>query len=153
MRVINRIILVYSSVFGIGYIKCAPGTISSLAGILIWILFVPNVFVFQIFILIVMFLVSILFSSVAQNIYNTKDDKRIVIDEVAGTWFSIAFLPKTIIFLLSGFLLFRFFDIRKPLFIKNSQNLSGGFGITIDDIIAGIFTNVILQCVRFLLDR
>jgi phosphatidylglycerophosphatase A len=148
----DKIILFFSSVFGVGYIKYAPGTISSLVGILIWVLFIPNVFIFHIFMLVIISLISILLSSKAQDIYNTKDDKKIVVDEIAGVWFSIAFLPKTIMFLLSGFLLFRFFDIKKPLFIKKSQDLSGGLGITIDDIIAGIFANVILQFIRFLLD-
>jgi len=93
------------------------------------------------------FVISVLFSSAAENIYNKKDDGRIVIDEIAGIWFSIAFLPKTLITLSLGFLLFRVFDIRKPLFIKRLQKLKGGVGITLDDIAAGVCVNIILQVI------
>lgn len=80
-----------------------------------------------------------------------KDDQRIVIDEVAGVWVALAFLPKTILFLSLGFILFRIFDIKKPFFIKKLQKLKGGFGITVDDIVAGICANVILQILNLVL--
>jgi phosphatidylglycerophosphatase A len=147
---VYKVIIFFSSVSGIGYLKCAPGTFGSLVGFLFWILFVPSRCVFQVFLLIVVFIVSVLFSSIAEIIYNKKDDQRIVIDEVAGSWFSIAFLPKTLIVLVFGFLLFRIFDIRKPLFIRNLQKLKGGIGITLDDIIAGMFVNIILQVIMLL---
>ena len=146
----NKIVLFFSSVFGVGYIKYAPGTFGSLVGVLLWSLFVPNIYLLQVFLLAAVFVISILFSSMAEKIYRKKDDQRIVIDEVAGMWVSVAFLPKTFIFLFLGFILFRIFDIKKTWFIKKSQNFRGGFGITVDDILAGIFVNVILQFVKFL---
>jgi phosphatidylglycerophosphatase A len=128
-------------------LKYVPGTYGSLVGFLVWILFVPNGYIFQVFLLVSIFVISVLFSCIAETIYNKKDDQRIVIDEVAGSWFSIAFLPKTLIVLSLGILLFRAFDIKKPLFIKKLQNLKGGFGITLDDIAAGIFVNIILRVI------
>jgi phosphatidylglycerophosphatase A len=145
----NKIILFFSSILGVGYIGFAPGTFGSLVGVLIWILFVPNIYLFHIFLLLIMSVNSILFSSLAENIYYEKDNQRIVIDEVTGLWFSVAFLPKTFIFLFLGFFIFRLFDIKKPLFIKRFQNFKGGLAVTVDDVIAGIFVNVILQVVRF----
>jgi phosphatidylglycerophosphatase A len=146
----NKIILFFSSVFGVGYIGFAPGTFGSLVSILIWILFVPNNYIFQIFLLLLISINSILFSSLAEDIYHKKDDQKIVIDEATGLWFSIAFLPKIFIFLFLGFFLFRLFDIKKPFFIKKIQNLKGGLGVTADDIIVGIFVNIILQVVKII---
>jgi phosphatidylglycerophosphatase A len=99
----------------------------------------------------VIFVISVFFSSVAECIYKKKDDRRIVIDEVAGVWFSIAFLPKTLGVLFFGFVLFRFFDIKKPFFIKRLQKLKSGLGITMDDVMAGIFVNIILRLIRGIL--
>jgi len=147
----KKIILFFSSAFGLGYIKYIPGTLGSLIGVIIWALFVPNIWIFQFFILVTIFLVSILFSSVAEKIYKRKDDQRIVIDEIAGIWFSVAFLPKTFTFLFLGFLLFRVLDIKKPCFIKKFQNVRGGIGVTIDDAMAGIFANVILHWLKYLM--
>jgi phosphatidylglycerophosphatase A len=146
----NKLILLISSVFGLGYIKRAPGTFGSIAGILLWALLAPNKYNLQIYMLIAVFAISILFSSLAEKIYNVKDDQRIVIDEVAGIFFSVAFLPKTFIFLSLGFILFRVFDVKKPLFIKTVQTAGSGLGITMDDVLAGIFTNIILQIIRMI---
>jgi phosphatidylglycerophosphatase A len=145
----DRVVVLFSSVFGLGYIKCASGTFGSLAGILFWVLFVPDIYIFQIFVLAGIFIISVLFSSLAEDMYNKKDDRRIVVDEVAGVCVSVAFLPKTFMFLFLGFLLFRMFDIGKPLFIRKAQKIKSGLGITIDDVIAGIFTNVILRILKF----
>jgi phosphatidylglycerophosphatase A len=145
---VNKIVFFFSSVACLGYIKCASGTLGSLAGILLWIFFMPDSVLFQLCSLVVIFLISIFFSFLAEDIYKTKDDHRVVIDEVAGMWFSLALLPKNFLFFLLGFLLFRLLDIKKPWIIKSVQGLKGGFGITIDDVLAGIFANFILQIVN-----
>jgi phosphatidylglycerophosphatase A len=147
----NKIIIFFSSVAYLGYIKRAPGTFGSLAGVLFWIFFMTESALVQLCSLVVIFFISIFFSSLAEDIYKTKDDHRIVIDEVAGMWFSLALLPKNFLFFLLGFLLFRLLDIKKPWIIKSVQDLKGGFGVTIDDVIAGIFANFILQIVNFVL--
>ena len=147
----NKIIIFFSSVAYLGYIKRAPGTFGSLAGVLFWIFFMPESALVQLCSLVAIFFISIFFSSLAEDIYKTKDDHKIVIDEVAGMWFSLALLPKNFLFFLLGFLLFRLLDIKKPWIIKSVQDLKGGFGVTIDDVIAGIFANFILQIVNFVL--
>jgi phosphatidylglycerophosphatase A len=149
----NKVIIFFSSVFGVGYIKCASGTISSLVGVLFWVLVAPCSYIYQILLLVIIFTVSVLFSYFSENIYNKKDDRRIVIDEVSGMWFSIAFLPKTFVFLLLGFLLFRILDIKKPFFIGKIQKLKGGFGVTLDDTLAGLSVNMILQVIRWVVFR
>jgi phosphatidylglycerophosphatase A len=74
-----------------------------------------------------------------------KDSSRVVIDEVAGMWITLLLVPLTIPHLLVGLVLFRFFDIVKPMFIRNMEQLPGGVGVMMDDVLAGIYANVLLQ--------
>ncbi len=74
-----------------------------------------------------------------------EDSYRVVIDEVAGMWISMLFVPITWSSLLTGLLLFRFFDIVKPLYIRRMEKLPGGLGVMMDDVLAGIYTNALLQ--------
>ena len=74
-----------------------------------------------------------------------KDSYRVVIDEVAGMWVGMLFVPITGVRLLVGLVLFRFFDIVKPLFIRKMEKLPGGLGVMMDDVLAGIYTNALLQ--------
>jgi phosphatidylglycerophosphatase A len=144
----NKIVLFLSSLFGVGYIKFAPGTFATLVGLIIWALYAPIEYNLQFYWLILILVISIVISSLAEKIYDVNDDQRIVIDEVAGIWFTLAFLPKTFIFLFLGFVFFRFFDIKKPWIIFKMQNLKGGLGITADDVLAGIFANFMLQIIN-----
>ena len=82
----------------------------------------------------------------AEKVLDEKDSKKIIIDEFIGFYVAVLFLPKTPGFAIAAFLLFRFFDILKPLFIsKLEKTLSNGLGIMADDILAGIYTNIVLQ--------
>ena len=74
-----------------------------------------------------------------------KDSYRVVIDEVAGMWVSMLLVATTTPRLLVGLVLFRFFDIVKPLFIRKMEQLPGGVGVMMDDVLAGIYTNLLLQ--------
>ncbi len=74
-----------------------------------------------------------------------KDSYRVVIDEVAGMWVSLLFIPITGPRLLVGLLLFRFFDIVKPLYIRRMEKLPGGVGVMMDDVLAGVYANGLLQ--------
>ncbi|BCB96541.1 phosphatidylglycerophosphatase A [Dissulfurispira thermophila] len=139
---------IIATVFFIGYIPFAPGTFGSLAGLIfIWI-FKPD-FLQQIVILAVGFILGIASSQVVEEELGTKDSKQIVIDEFIGYMASIIFLPLTIGYVITAFLLFRFFDILKPPPIRNLERMfSGGIGVMIDDLTAGVITNIILQIVR-----
>ncbi|WP_107827441.1 phosphatidylglycerophosphatase A [Mucilaginibacter yixingensis] len=74
-----------------------------------------------------------------------KDSSRVVIDEVAGMLIAILFLPHNIYVLAGGLLLFRFFDILKPLGIRKMEALKGGTGVMADDVLAGVYSNLVLQ--------
>lgn len=74
-----------------------------------------------------------------------KDSSRVVIDEVSGMLIAILFLPHNLYILAGGLVLFRFFDILKPLGIRKLEALKGGTGVMADDVLAGIYSNVLLQ--------
>ena len=128
----------------IGNIPYAPGTICSLFIAVIWY-FVPNNLYFQ---LIIIFL-FILIGGIMCYRFSLKnghtDPGYIVIDEAVGMIISLIMIPKTIPCYILALVLFRFLDIIKPSFIYHSQLLKGGFGIMIDDILAGIITALIIH--------
>ena len=83
-----------------------------------------------------------------KNKRKKKDPKEVVIDEVAGFLVAMTWLPLSWSSFLAAFLLFRLFDVWKPLFIGYlDKNVKGGLGIVADDLAAGIVTNIILQVV------
>ena len=79
-----------------------------------------------------------------------KDPGIIVIDEVAGMALSVLFLPRTIPVLLVAFFLFRLFDVWKPFPARESQALTGGLGVMVDDLIAGVYALVLVMGARAL---
>lgn len=76
-----------------------------------------------------------------------KDHNRVVIDEVAGMCITLLFVPLKWQYTLIGLVLFRFFDILKPFGIRKLEKLPGGWGVMADDVLAGIYANIILQLV------
>ena len=76
-----------------------------------------------------------------------KDSSRVVIDEAAGMCVSLLALPVSIEWTAAAFVLFRFFDIVKPLYIRRMETLPGGWGVMADDLLAGLYTNLLLQAV------
>jgi len=76
-----------------------------------------------------------------------KDNYRVVIDEIVGMCISLLFVPITVKSLLAGLFLFRLFDIAKPLGIRKLEKLKGGWGVMLDDVLAGLYANVLLQVV------
>ena len=79
--------------------------------------------------------------------YWGKDPSKVVIDEVSGMAIGLLLLPVNVKYLFAAFILFRFFDIVKPLYIRKIEALPRGWGIMLDDVAAGIYTNVLLQAV------
>lgn len=79
-----------------------------------------------------------------------KDPGVIVIDEVAGMMVAVLLLPRTFGVLLCAFLLFRIFDIWKPFPAREAEALRGGFGVVVDDLIAGVYALVLIMGARML---
>lgn len=76
--------------------------------------------------------------------FNTYDPSEIVLDEVAGSIFALYLFPRTLPWLIAGFVVFRFFDIVKPLGIKRIERIPGAAGIILDDLLAGFYTQATL---------
>ena len=139
----------FVSIFYIGYINFASGTWGSLAAILIIfpiIKFTSLSLGILITIFIILFFISNLFINYFSKITNSNDSKHIVIDELLGIFIILIFYDSIFIYndfltLILIFLIFRLFDIVK-LFPANyiDSNLKNGYGVILDDIIAGIYT-------------
>ena len=78
------------------------------------------------------------------------DPGRVVIDEVAGMLVTVLFMPLSITTVWAGFLLFRAFDILKPPPVRNAERMPGGWGVMNDDILAGVYANIILRVLLML---
>ena len=134
----------------IGYIPFAPGTFGSLVACFLFILIRPPVFL-HCTILLFLIPLGIISSHYAEILLKDKDSRHIVIDEFCGYFIAVLFLPFNAFYIIGAFFLFRFFDILKPFPIKKAEHLfRGGMGIMADDILAALFTNVILQIVAFI---
>ena len=150
---INKKFLFYISrfaeVYPIGHSKYAPGTMGSLIAILIGYFLILNleIKIYLIFLLIFIIL-SYLLCEAHLKLYNKKDPKEVVIDEVSGQLIAILGCVQSeksiymFLSLLLSFVLFRFFDITKIGPIKKFENLPNGIGIMADDIVAGFFALV-----------
>ena len=132
-----------------GYIPFAPGTFGSIVGLpLCFLLSKTGLPVAILFILIFIFF-AIWISTRAEKILKQNDPGCIVIDEIAGIMVTFLGLPFNTISVVAGFAAFRFFDIVKPFPIRFvEKKLAGGTGIVLDDIAAGIFSNIVLRLVN-----
>lgn len=148
--------LVISTV-GVGYLPIAPGTWGSLVGVAIYIAAVYLAATYQILSMPVCFAVTavaMIFLALAAfwssdrtaEMKKGKDPSIVVIDEVLGQLVTFAFIPFTLSWwpILTGFLLFRLFDIWKPYPVRDFEALPGGIGICADDIVAGVYAGVCL---------
>jgi phosphatidylglycerophosphatase A len=133
----------FSTVLGAGYVPKAPGTAGSLAAILFFGLIPLSVF-FQIGLLIILFFAGVYSSAYVEKLEGT-DPGLVVIDEFVGQGIAVLFIPKTILFYGAAFILFRIFDIFKPLWINRIQDLPRGWGIMTDDLLAGVYANILIQ--------
>lgn len=146
----NKIIIGLASLFGIGFIPGCPGTFGSLFGLLfVWL--IKNQIIFLLATILSICL-AFLLAGKAEKLLGQKDAKPIVIDELAGILITFVFIPKTFIFILAGFFLFRLFDIIKIPPADKLENKKGSLGIVGDDLAAGIYANLVLQFLRLLLN-
>jgi len=166
---LNKLSLNIITMFGIGYIKFASGTFASFTTCLFFfilfkfkIIFFENINFFNVLIFLIgIFLIGIFLINNIKNNFNKKDAREIVIDEFLGQSFvllSLFFMPislnsldkNMIFYFLASFFLFRFFDIIKPFPINLiDKKLQNGFGIMLDDLVAGFFSSI---CIYILIN-
>jgi phosphatidylglycerophosphatase A len=136
---------------GIGYIRKGGGTVASIVCCGVWYLVRPgmvqpsgySVFV-PLLLTVLITTIGIWSASVVEKEWG-KDSYRVVIDEIAGMCLSLLFIPINEKSLLAGLVLFRLFDIVKPFGIRKLEKLPGGWGVMLDDLLAGFYANVLIQ--------
>ena len=129
--------------FYLGRLPFAPGSWGSLGALVLWF-FLPVDFLIHSIVILILFIIGVYTSKIVAEELKDHDPSEIVIDEVSGMWISLFKLPQNFILFLIGFILFRIFDIIKPFVIDKVQYYPGGIGIMADDILAGIFSRIII---------
>ena len=132
---------------GAGLAPRAPGTFGTLVGIPLLFL-MPQHVGLNLLVIAVLFAVGVWCCDVCAKELGVHDHPGIVWDEVVGYLLVMVAVPRTLLFVVLGFILFRFFDILKPWPIKVvDQNVHGGFGIMVDDVVAAVFAAIVLQII------
>ena len=134
-----------ASVFGIGYAK-GGGTYAALVCCIIWILIPASNVYWQVFFTLIVCTIGVWSSNVVDAVWG-KDSSKVVIDEVAGMMITLIAMPVNWKYIAAGLVLFRFFDIVKPLFIRSMEKLPKGWGVMADDVLAGVYAHLVLMVV------
>lgn len=139
-----------STFFYIGYLPFIPGTFASIFALFLFYLIKDNLFAYisLVFLLLVL---GFLVTTQAEKIFAKKDPPIVVVDEVCGMLLSLVLVPYDLKLVIAGFGLFRIIDAIKPYPINRIQNLRGSLGIMGDDILSGLYTNLVLQIVARLI--
>jgi len=144
----RKVALVIATGLGAGYSPFAPGTMGSIVALPLFMMMRHLPPLIYVLICLLIFGVGIWATKKAQNHFGTPDPGHVVIDEIVGQLLTFFWLPvassqmETLIVLISGFLLFRFFDILKPQPVKWADQQKTAFGVMLDDVFAGIYANL-----------
>jgi len=148
----KRLAMLIATWFGSGYLPEAPGTWGSLAALpFAWVILtlLPGAFPL-LAASCVLLAVGVWASAQHSATLGTHDAGEIVVDEVVGQWMVLAVAPFSPLGWLVAFLLFRFFDVLKPWPISwIDRRVSGGWGIMLDDVVAGLFAAVSVWLIVF----
>ena len=153
--------LLFVTFFYIGKIKYAPGTFASLITCIIFLLLI-SIFSFPVIFLITLtiFFYSFLAINNSFDAFRSEDPQEIIIDEVVGQMLPLLAIPiyetlyplPTLYYCTSAFILFRLFDVWKPYPISYvDNNIKGSLGIMLDDILASVYSIIILSLILFFL--
>jgi phosphatidylglycerophosphatase A len=145
---INSLEKLLGSGFFTGYIRFAPGTWGSLAALIIYLIpgfENPSLMIFLISLFI---LIGVPIADKFESLYG-KDPKECTIDEVVGMWITLLFLPKKIWWIIVAFLIWRVMDIVKPFPARKLEDVKGGWGVMLDDIMAGIYSFISIHLIIY----
>ncbi|MBR5657747.1 MAG: phosphatidylglycerophosphatase A [Prevotella sp.] len=148
--------VILSTGFGSGFCPVAPGTAGALLATLIWLgystILTPTACIVLTIVLTVLFTLLGIWSTNKMIPFWGEDPRRVVVDEMVGVWIPLIAAPVgNIWYALASFVLFRFFDIAKPLGIRQMERFPGGIGVMADDILAGIYSLLIIICAQWIL--
>ena len=130
---------------GSGFFPVAPGTVGSAVGLILFYGVHQLPILYQVAAVVFVSLAGVAAGTRVARESGIEDPGIVVIDEVAGMWVSLLFLPLTPVTAVAGFVLFRVLDVVKPAPARQLEHLPGGWGIMCDDLMAGIYANVLLR--------
>ena len=139
-----RLARLTSTFFYLGNIPIFPGTIASLATLILWSFISLDSLLIRFFILLVIILCGFIATKFSLPSFEEEDPQAIVIDEVVGMSIPLVFILDNLSLSMLAFILFRIFDIFKPSIIYYSQSLKEEYGILMDDILSGLITTLII---------
>lgn len=150
----GRLAVLLSSGLGLGFLPKAPGTFGTLWGIVLffglhdyplhWVL--PG--------MVLLFLAAVFLAQAAEKTLQSHDSSIIVIDEVVGYGVTVLGFHFSWPLAVAAFAVFRFFDILKPYPIRwIDQRVPGGWGVVLDDVLAGVYANIFLRLGIYLWQR
>ena len=145
----DRVAFAIATWGGVGYAPVASGTVASaVALVLLWL--IPFTMPALAWTVAAVTAVGLWAGGRVERVLGQKDPGIIVVDEIAGMGLAVLLLPRTIPVLLVAFFLFRLFDVWKPFPARESQAFSGGLGVMIDDLIAGVYALILVMGARAL---
>jgi phosphatidylglycerophosphatase A len=140
----NRFAIILALGFGSGLAPKAPGTFGTLFAILPVIATEQFAYPVKAFIFVLLLLGGVWAADRYEKITGKKDASEVVIDEIAAYYMIFLFIPANVFTVPLGFVLFRIFDIRKPYPIKKLEKIDGGLGVMADDLLAAVYSIIIL---------
>ncbi|MCA9399690.1 MAG: phosphatidylglycerophosphatase A [Candidatus Omnitrophica bacterium] len=140
----NHLTKLFATFFYIGNLPAAPGTMASFAATLIALILMPVPVLYVLFFIVVT-VIGFGVSGEMEKILQKKDPSCVVIDEVAGVMISFFLLPRTWPVIITAFFLFRAFDMFKLYPVNKFEKIGGAAGIMMDDIVAGLYTNITMH--------
>lgn len=143
--IVSTLAGVLATGLGSGYSPIAPGTAGSIVGIALYWPLATRPVVEQLVALALLVLLGVPAAGQVARRGGRKDPGLVVVDEVAGVWATLVFLPFTMPTAVAGFLLFRVMDVLKPYPARDLERLPGGWGIMADDLMAGVYANLLLR--------
>jgi phosphatidylglycerophosphatase A len=148
----TRLAILLATAGYVGHFPIAPGTAGSVAALPVFAaLRLAGSPALELAVIVVLFAAGCWAGSVAERHYARTDPGFVVLDEVVGMLLTLLLVPVTWSGALIGFFLFRAFDIVKPFPARQCERLHGGLGIMADDVVAGIYGNLALRLILFVM--
>jgi len=147
----QNVIKLIATFFYIGYSPVAGGTLSALSVLAVYYFVKDNPAIHActaLFLILLGFLVT----SKAEKIFRKKDAPEITIDDACGMLIALFLIPQNIVYIAAAFFIYRAFDIFKAPPMRKIENLKGSSGIMLDDIVAGVYTNIVIHAIYLILN-
>jgi phosphatidylglycerophosphatase A len=149
----SRLAQIIASFFYVGYVPIIPGTFGSLAAFVPYFLLIHASWLAYVATIVIVTAAGIWAAGTMERTTKIIDPSFVVIDEVAGQLITLFLIPFSWPAIIAGFILFRILDIIKPFPAGRAEKLPGGWGIMLDDVLVGVYGNIVLQLIFLVLPR